>query len=114
MPGKLSWWEGKMKHTPGPWHLTTDTHEEHLTWWVDAEGVRPPFGICVVRGPIDNLIETEANARLIAAAPEMYKSLKVALDALGCDRLRQDRLEAQKIIHAAITAAESRGDERSE
>ena len=43
-----------------------------------------------------------ADATLIAAAPELLAACQVALDALGCDRTRQDRLEAQKIIHAAI------------
>ena len=33
---------------------------------------------------------------------DLLKACQIALDALGCDRVRQDRLEAQKIIHATI------------
>ena len=36
---------------------------------------------------------------------EMLEACKIAIDALGCDRTGQDRLEAQKIIHAAIAKA---------
>ena len=32
----------------------------------------------------------------------LLKACQVALDALGCDRTRIDRLNAQRIIHAAI------------
>jgi hypothetical protein len=32
----------------------------------------------------------------------LTRACNVALDALGCDRLRQDRLEAQRIIKAAV------------
>jgi len=39
--------------------------------------------------------------RLRAALEKAYK---VALDTLGCDRTRQDRLEAQEIIHAIVKA----------
>lgn len=49
--------------------------------------------------------DAEANARLWAAASGMLEALKVAIDALGYDRTRQDRLEAQKIINAAILKA---------
>lgn len=42
----------------------------------------------------------------------LLEACKVALDALGCDRTRQDRLEAQRIIHTAIKKAEREQDER--
>ena len=45
-----------------------------------------------------NDVQDEATADLLAAC-------EVALDALGCDRVRQDRLEAQHIISAAIAKA---------
>jgi len=35
---------------------------------------------------------------------ELLRACHAALDALGCDRVRQERLGAQKIIHAAIKA----------
>jgi len=63
-----------MKHTPGPWevHNRLDIHADH-------------FGTCVAhcynriktKGACDALrSESEANAILIAAAPELLKALE--------------------------------------
>lgn len=65
------------KHTPGPWILDYDkgTTQDILS--------RKHGGICTVRraGRHDN--ETfAANARLIAAAPELLSALRQTLDAL--------------------------------
>ena len=92
-----------MTHTPGPWWY--DEHTECIgspAGWICSlhyYGERKsdvPFG-----GQTND-------ARLIAAAPDLLQACKVALDALGCDRIRQDRLEAQRIIHAAVRKAEGK------
>ena len=49
---------------------------------------------------------SETSICLISAAPDLLEACKVALDALGCDRTLQDRLEAQQIIHTAVKKAQ--------
>ena len=65
-----------MKHTPGPWKI--DTRAERL--FIDADN----FGtVCrFMMDPPNTSIgrETEANARLIAAAPDAYDLLKAAIE----------------------------------
>lgn len=61
-----------MKHTPGPWRVSVEKYPEPRKvkvgtgedgWW----GVASAFG--------DTQEEAEANARLIAAAPDMLEAL---------------------------------------
>ena len=62
------------KHTLGPWK-----HDEvnRFYWKVSVAKKGGAYVICEV-GPIEG--QTEANARLIAAAPEMLEALQMALD----------------------------------
>ena len=56
------------EHTPGPWTSYTGTHS---IW---AEGQR---AICVMTGARKTAdMERDANARLIAAAPDLLESLR--------------------------------------
>ncbi len=53
------------KFTPGPWEL-------------DSNGIfKGPFPIAICKGD-----ESNANARLISAAPDMYEALKEARDKI--------------------------------
>jgi len=71
------------KHTPGPWHVGVVEKMEVLS---DHGRLRlEPGGTTLY--PICKVVmfdreEDEANARLIAAAPEMYEALRELLD---CD-----------------------------
>lgn len=56
-----------VKHTPGPWHVQPSDHPGGLL-------IKPIPGQVVAQ--CDELPEMEANARLIAAAPEMYEALR--------------------------------------
>ncbi len=63
--------------TKGEWKTNfnfTDKTEYGAVVWSDSN---PPTRICAV-----GLTNTEANARLIAAAPEMYEALKECLEEL--------------------------------
>ena len=68
-----------MKHTPGPWYVGTQNDCLFVT------NHRPPTGdyqptlkvICSVGA----LIDDAANARLIAAAPELLEACKKAAEA---------------------------------
>ena len=61
-----------MMYTPGPW----TARKEGGTWYVEVGRDQDYFDICELFG---GGIKMEANARLIAAAPEMLEALKVIL-----------------------------------
>ena len=93
MPDKST----KDKHTAGPW----------VNWRMDPENVisehRRDDGsfpiIATVRGA-----NKDANARLIAAAPELLEALKAKLAA----RVHSERVAADALARAAIAKAEGR------
>ncbi len=61
-----------MKHTPGPWKVID--HDEEYISVTDEE---QQFGICRIdENASESRSSMKANARLIAAAPEMYELLK--------------------------------------
>ena len=67
-------------HTPGPWKILT------YDWGDRFGGVKPftdPFGKYAIKGkteePIIASVSGFANARLIAAAPEMVEALEYAV-----------------------------------
>lgn len=96
------------KHTPGLWY--SDTFEG-ITIFHDVKDRRYP--ICRIE-PIDDG-ETEANARLIAAAPELLSALKGMVNewyqsgqdtiewSKGPTKIRAARIKAAKM---AIVKAE--------
>ena len=77
-----------MKHTPGPWRVHQHTHISGELWlsigFHTHEGTHNPEGRWI--GPVAELKylvareeEQRANARLMAAAPEMKDALEEAL-----------------------------------
>lgn len=71
-----------MKHTPGPWKVITNNL------------VRDSHGNCI-HGD-SSFIRNEANARLIAAAPELLELVKYSLDCLVDDKKTAE--EFKKLI----------------
>ena len=68
------------KHTPGPWGLVTSGGEPYTVFSKDVSD--PSKKICLFPVPQDRK-ESMANARLIAAAPDMHKDLNRCLDTLS-------------------------------
>jgi hypothetical protein len=67
-----------MAHTPGPWHVVP---EAQSPWIVgDAEG--DSIADCEPPGPWMSEEEADANARLIAAAPDLLAALEACVDAM--------------------------------
>lgn len=73
------------KHTPGPWcmgrkgnecriYADRDQHAIARTYGTGLNGI----GVCELTGP-----ENKADARLIAAAPELLAALKGMLEVFG-------------------------------
>ena len=93
------------KHTPGPWKTT---HSEVNGYRVsDSTG----WGVAVVLKDTND----EANARLIAAAPQMLEALEACAAYWHCKRspgipehselVSLSAEQAQKLIRAAMAAA---------
>ena len=97
------------KHTPGPWQMG----ESHETA-VEVQIAREPFsriatvigGSRVLRGPSLSGDTMEANARLIAAAPDMLEALRKVDDLLVENATEPTDLQA--ILRAAIAKAKGR------
>jgi hypothetical protein len=99
--------------TPGPWEL----HRHSTTSVIGSKG----FVVAACGGHSNNMAdpdelaeELQANARLIAAAPDLYDAADMALNTLlgccvsagGVDD-RKTILEAQAMLRAAIAKAEA-------
>lgn len=60
----------KTNHTPGPWHVGYSHNQEKSIFNESSSAC-----VCIVE-PLLNQKETEANAKLIAAAPELLEILQ--------------------------------------
>ena len=106
----------EVKHTPGPWRESNKV-ENHGTHW-EARTIAQGGGTVArvtstgVHGP-DRKGEMYANARLIAAAPELLAAARDAQDFIERNlnhgsmdvECRTDLTEALKRIEAAIAKA---------
>ena len=94
----------EVKHTPGPWFVTGS-----MTKYVEA---RIPGGLVqevAACGPTQADggygDQQQANAKLIAAAPDLLAALQLALDALAhCAADRGYQTLQNKAAHAANSA----------
>ncbi len=86
-------------HTPGPWIITDR----------DADSLKitsPDYGrIAMLHDPINGVSELEANARLIAAAPELLSALQDLLEAYA--PLAEDTVKkfGPDALHSAVKSA---------
>jgi hypothetical protein len=92
------------KHTPGPWETDRDNihtgqiaiiHHCLNNNWVE---------VWSPNWPIDEA-EQEANARLIAAAPEMLEALRAAWNCILDLPGTQAQVEATELVYNAIAKA---------
>ena len=100
-------WAQRMSHTPGPWIIDLE-NDIYIT--VHAEH----RDICDMTVDFGDVAEAEANASLIAAAPEMLRALEAAREFIsngvefGYIWMPEDgdpALETSGIIEAAIRKA---------
>jgi len=92
------------QHTPGPWWAGTD-EDAHMVYGSEADGTA--VADCM-RDDGDDYVE-RANARLIAAAPDLLAACKVALDRIGSD-IESPHLRTADgdQLRAAVAKAEGR------
>lgn len=102
--------EKKVHHTPGPWGINSakGVSSNHCFFSVipQTEPYRGSVANVMDAVNIDgiSIAESEANARLIAAAPDLLAACKAALDFLGSDAANPD---IGDVIRAAIEKAEA-------
>lgn len=108
-----------MKHTPGPWCVESAMGEDTdiaLAYEIPSEGSPIIIATCFPGdkteeddGDAITYKQARANAKLMAAAPDMLAALRVADDAI-CQatwEVRQKELtNASNIVRAAIAKAE--------
>ena len=108
--------ETKPKFTPGPWRICNDGGTVNYRELVIRD--RPPINsikqlpadICCCTGCLNNACEREANAALIAAAPEMYELLDRIRGRLESCKLEQSiDVETEREIRQLL--AKARGEE---
>lgn len=104
----------KIKHTPGPWHVT-----EHSDWQgmsgvslgIDdrfgAEGGRDYSLATVVHGDPDEL---QANACLIAAAPALLAALERLAESELASMEEREYPHAEAYLQARAAIAAARGE----
>lgn len=101
-----------MGYTPGPW--TWDKNDTAATGATNSLVVRPagesPHGRWVADVGRLHDPEAEANARLIAAAPDLLKAVRGLLDVASAAGLLRDDLQMNVILpndthHGKITQA---------
>lgn len=106
--------EKKVGHTPGPWRSARCDEPAMEEWSLDGDRSftsRPVASgnelVCYVAGPLDlsdQPSECDANALLIAAAPEMLEALKAWVDEVD----GTFPFESLELTKAAIAKAEGR------
>ena len=95
------------KHTPGPWHVANNVAARRNRGALETIIEMGPFGAFVVA---DASTSASANARLIAAAPDLLEAAKRMLYHFGIlednPGLHPEAVGASKQLRAAITKAE--------
>lgn len=99
------------KHTPGPWWVCQELDgyvQCRFTWVRDQFGLQIASTYNQTRAELQApLIEAVANARLIAAAPDLLEALKLAHDHLCVSPGYEGSKEIAQ-IRAALDKAEGR------
>ena len=75
--------KGKVEYTKGPWKAIDGTYYEEERWGVYVDGPMQYHIATIENGAPGDTLDTEAaNARLIAAAPELLEAVRSAMNRL--------------------------------
>ena len=99
-----------MRHTPGPWRAYTGEVRPQMMYRrniciLEESGER--FMAVAADHHVDQVTEHEANAHLIAAAPDLLEACEEALQRLG-GRFQAEDMQAGRTLRAAL--AKARGE----
>lgn len=96
----------KFKGTKGEWKKYTDKIDNHTKIWVNGTSQIPICSIQRYNLGVDYIKEAEANAELIAAAPELLKALIIAEKYLhNADRELKSGKTLRQLVNQAINKA---------
>lgn len=84
-------------HTPGPWHAKAP-NAVNLNWWVERRAGGRKSLICETTNCLGHGGTAEANARLIAAAPDMLAALERCELALNAGRAAVDTALREEVL----------------
>lgn len=89
------------KHTPGPWTIEIPSNgcDRYI---IHGKSFEEICATC-----LDTEHEMQANARLIAAAPELLEACRLALGAFEANRIDMQQ-NAERKLNAAIAKAEGK------
>jgi hypothetical protein len=71
-------------HTPGPWSAEPSAHQREFSHWIGTDAV--VYGRSTIVAGVLNGSDSNANARLMAAAPELLDACRAG--GRYCDALR--------------------------
>lgn len=93
------------EHTPGPWHVTAGPYPREIRA-DDGPFIASVYDLGVTYG------ERNANARLLAAAPELLDALKEAADWIAThgDTLPASAMKLSAVLTAAIAKATAKAE----
>lgn len=94
----------KAKHTPGPWRV--EDQRKAISRWVIVTGEGGSVAECAPAGPWVSNETADANARLIAAAPDLLEAAKMALEMYRQLQPVGGWQAVHDFLHAAIAKAE--------
>ncbi len=100
------------KHTSGPWTLRIEEgHAESGYREIYVEGSGHDLAIIYCDESVMSWAKDRANARLIAAAPDLYAALAGLLAMIDSVTLRQERELREEFVPKAVAAlAKARGE----
>ena len=98
------------KHTPGPWLINRES-EDVIEGKLSIESVNAETQLSYFIAQVDGCKSQEANARLIAAAPDLLEALDDAMDMLG-SRLIKDTFGYEWHEKASAAIAKAKGDQQ--
>lgn len=88
------------KHTPGPWNIIWEKQDKD--WVIEkTDGSMEP--ICWVR-------ESQANAKLIAAAPDLLRALELIVNSDMAQREEDEGEISTELSHARAAIAKATGE----
>ena len=96
-----------MNHTPGPW-AAMPSRVSTLEWVICADPGSPILrvrSLCAA-GKVVPHGESEGNARLVAAAPDLLQALRDLLQVIEHDQLIPESVSYMRLARAAMAKAE--------
>lgn len=97
--------KNKSTHTPGPWKVVGRDIRADDYIKVGKGGY---FSIAYMANPISRDDIMDANARLIAAAPELLEACKIALSTINDEYPKGEMMGPKQALKYAIAKAEGR------